>query len=103
MTTELSKKLVAIVMRNGAEIWIENEKANQLKHLLGTTKTKFVEIEDEIINSADLVGIFKAETMEDITRRKNGQWKCEYGAWHDKFEKCGCDLIVPNYAKQYQK
>jgi hypothetical protein len=30
--------------------------------------------------------------MEDYTRRKNGQWKCKYGNWHDKGEKCNCEF-----------
>ena len=35
------------------------------------------ENENQIINKADISGIFNAITMEDKTRRKNGDWKCE--------------------------
>ena len=75
-------------MRSRIEIWVEKEKAEKLINLLGTTKTKFVEIENEIINSADIEGVFSAKTMEDLTRRKNGQWKCNLGYWHQRGEKC---------------
>lgn len=85
---KLSKNLMAIKMRSGVEIWVEKEKAQRLVDLLGTTKTKFVEIGNEIINSADVEGIFTPQTMEDMTRRKNGQWKCSFREWHNKGEIC---------------
>lgn len=85
---ELSKNLMCIRMRGGIEIWIEKEKAQKLIDLLGTTKTKFVEIEDEIINSVDVEGIFTPKTMEELTRRKNGQWKCVFNFWHQRGEQC---------------
>ncbi len=87
---ELSKNLMAIKMRSGIEIWVEKEKAEKLINLLGTTQTKFVEIEDEIINSADVEGIFTPKTMEELTRRKNGQWKCEHQTWHNRGDTCSC-------------
>ena len=92
MTQELSKNLMCIKMRSGIEIWIEKEKAQKLIDLLGTTKTKFVEIENEIINSVDIEGVFSPKTIEDLTRRKNGQWKCSYGYWHNRGEECAHHL-----------
>jgi hypothetical protein len=87
MTQELTKKLMCILMREKAEIWIEKDK---LEPLMGMLETKrFVNIDGQIINTADISGIYSAETMEDITRRKNGQWKCEAGNyWHNKGEIC---------------
>ena len=90
MSKEITKNLMCIRIRSGVELWVEREKAEKLISLLGTTKTKFVEIEEEVINSADIEGVFTAKTMEDLTRRKNGQWKCEFGTWHSRGEHCGC-------------
>lgn len=87
---ELTKNLMCIRLRSGVEIWVEKEKAEKLINLLGTTATKFVEIENEIINSADVEGVFTPQTMEGMTRRKNGQYKCEFGTWHNRNEICGC-------------
>lgn len=90
----ISKDLLCISMRNGVEVWIESERASafvaQLEKLQGT---KFVRIDGQVINTADVVGIFSASTMGDVSRRKNGQHRCHSGRWHDKDEKCFCSTI----------
>ena len=89
MTNELTKQIMCIKMRSGVEIWVEKEKAEKLINLMGTADTKFVDIDGEMINSASVEGIFTPQTMEDTTRRKNGQWKCEAGNyWHNRGEIC---------------
>jgi hypothetical protein len=91
MNKELSKNLVAIVLRNGAEIWAEKDRAEILIRLLEkVNQSKFIRFDGELFNTADVVGIFSAKVMEEITRRKNGQWKCERGNWHDRSKKCEC-------------
>lgn len=85
---ELSKNLMCIKMRSGIEIWVEKEKAEKLINLLGTTQTKFVEIDNNIINSVDISGIFNPKIMAELTRRKNGQWQCKWNYWHNRGEKC---------------
>lgn len=88
---EISKQLVCINLRNGAEIWIEKERVEHLiKSLENINHSKFINFNGELFNTADVVGIFSANTMEEITRRKNGQWKCENEKWHEKFKKCEC-------------
>jgi len=103
MNRELSKNLVAIVLRNGAEIWTEKDRAENLIRLLeNVNQSKFIKFDGELFNTADVVGIFSAQVMEEITRRKNGQWKCEYGNWHDRGKKCECkfeELSGENLAK----
>jgi len=90
---EISKQLVCIVLRNGAEIWIEKERAeNLIKALENITQSKFINFNGELFNTADVVGILSAQTMEEIILRKRGQWKCQHNNWHDKFKKCDCKL-----------
>ena len=85
MTQEFIKKLVCILTRDGIELWVEKERTNSLRETLRlTTGSKFVDIDGEIVNTSDIVGIFSARVMEDTTRRKNGQWKDKQGNWHDK-------------------
>ena len=96
MTTELTKELMCIKMRSGVEIWVEKEKAQKLIDLLGTTETKFVEIEDELINSGSVEGVFSSKTMDELTRRKNGQWQSKDGKWHDRGTRiCKCGNEIP--------
>lgn len=86
---QLTKNLKCIQMRNGAEVWLEEERVqNLIDNLMLLSGNKFIKVNDEIINTADIVGVFSAQTMEEITRRKNGQWKCDYGYYHSKYEEC---------------
>lgn len=78
-------------MRNGIEIWIDQEKAESLLAILSEKNApQFITFEGRLINKADLTGVYLPEDMEEMTFRKNGQWKCRFGVWHNKGENCGC-------------
>lgn len=93
-TTSITRPELCLQMRNGAEIWIEAEKAKALMEQLvhqAAGGHRFVRWDGELFNTADVVGIFKPPTIEAVTRRKNGQWQCSAGTWHGQDEKdCGC-------------
>lgn len=95
---ELTKKLMCISMRNGIDKWIEEERVINLKAFLKNNGKGFVEIGNEMINTADVVGIFEAKTLEDLTRKKNGEWKCQHGAWHTRGQECEC---TPPQSNEY--
>ena len=89
---ELTKSLRCIVMRNGIEVWIEDEKLENLKKvLLSSDKHSFIEVEGKILNTADISGVFSPQDLEEMTRRKNGDWKCKFDNWHAKRERCQCN------------
>ena len=96
---------MCIQMRSGVEIWAEAEKVLPFQEDLEKTKQHFFgRFNGETVNSADVVGVFKADTMQEYTRRKNGQWKCNGGSWHDKGEKCQCaSLEEKNYIAERAK
>lgn len=101
--TQLSKNLMCIQMRSGVEIWAEQERVEELQKILKTLKSHiFVNYDNQTVNTADIVGIFDAETMSNHTHRKNGQWQCDSSKWHDKFEKCECDSYITNLKKKYE-
>lgn len=80
-----------VLLRQDIEIWVSEEKAKQIRDLLlGNFNGRFIKIEDRIINVADITGVFSAQDLEEVRRRKQGQWKCEYGNWHEKKEECSC-------------
>jgi hypothetical protein len=88
---QLSKNLSCIYIRNGIEIWIEDDRAETLRNVLKSPNApQFIEYENRIINRADLVGIYSALDMENMTRRKNGEWLCKSNTWHGRGEKCEC-------------
>ena len=87
--TELSKSLMCVLMRSGVEVWMEEAKAQKLIGILNNPDCpRFIDYGGEKLNVADISGVFRASTMEEKTRRKNGEWKCSAGEWHERFEKC---------------
>jgi hypothetical protein len=92
---DLTKKIMCLKMRGDIEIWLEKERLDDLMAILETQKeNRFIRIDEQIINTADIVGIFTPKTMESMTRRKNGQWECKYGNWHEKREPCECSMTA---------
>jgi len=83
---ELSKELKCVVIRGGMEIWVEAEKMDSLYSAI--EKGGLLKIDGNLVNAKDVVGVFGATVMEETTRRKNGQWKCESGYWHNRGEEC---------------
>ena len=101
---EIAQNLVCVQMRAGMQIWIEANRAQTLQSILeNLSEHKFIRFDEQTINTADIVGVFTAQTMDMHTRRKNGEWQCNYGEWHERFEKCSCNVQVPEYAKTWQK
>ena len=96
-SNELTKKLMCVLMRGGVQIWLEDDKINKLKDVLDNlSSTKFIRVDDVVFNTADLVGIFDATMMEDVSYRKNGWWQCRNRNWHDKNENCHCSSKQEN-------
>ena len=93
MNQQLTDKIYCLVINNGAEIWL-NEQQQQWfnKILLSITGSKYIEFEGEMINTAYIVGIFKAETMRTKERSKRGEWQCSFNYWHERDQKCGHGL-----------
>ena len=91
MSQEVSNQQMCVLMRSGIEIWIDKERANRLIVILNKlNKSIFIDFEDRCFNTADITGIFTPQDLEDLKRRKNGQYKCQWGIWHDKQEICNC-------------
>lgn len=92
MTQELSRNLMCICMRNGIELWLEGDQVTQLSQVLDSvTSSRFIHLPDgQYLNTADIVGVFKANTMESLIRRKNGDWQCQDAKWHTKGSRCEC-------------
>ncbi|MEO0291491.1 MAG: hypothetical protein ABIM54_00985 [candidate division WOR-3 bacterium] len=107
MNKEISKNLKCICLKNGVEIWVEEDRIQSLiDNLNALSGDKFIKIGNEIVRSSEIVGIFSAQTMETKERRRMGQWMCKYGYWHDKGEKCAhgelekLEKMYPTYSEK---
>lgn len=90
MTNEITLQQKCIVMRNGIEIWTDSKKAERFEQDWVHGLKGAVTFEGRTLNTADILGVFLPDDMEDLIRRKNKQWKCKHGEWHDIGEKCQC-------------
>lgn len=53
-----------IKMRNGIEIWVDDERLKKLQTILENIKgTKFINIDKQTVNTADIIGIFDINTI----------------------------------------
>jgi hypothetical protein len=103
----LAKIQKCILLKNGIEKWVELDIAEQIQDALDTLQSHlFIRIADsknETVNTAELVGVFGADTLEEFKRAKNGQYKCLMGTWHDKGQICACvsfDVSLKNKAME---
>lgn len=94
MSKSLSKDLAAVVMMSGVIIWVERARLEKIEELFALPRDKwpqFIEVDGEKVNPSRIEGIFRSSRLEDLQRRKNGQWQCDRGSWHDRAKKCECD------------
>lgn len=94
---EVTKQLMCVKLRNGIDFWLEDERATKLKAMLLNGENRFIEMDGEIFNRADIVGVFSAKTLEAHTRKQNGQWECKHATWHNRGERCECEVTTEDF------
>ena len=92
----ITNKTHVVVTRNLGVFYITEHqsdilKKNQSLPFNHQNRMPSVEIDDVHISSSNIIGIMSASKWSDISREKNGEWKCQSGNWHNKFEKCKCN------------
>jgi hypothetical protein len=85
-------ELMCISMRNSVNIWLEKSRMDALYLVLEKSReSRFITFDGTVINTADIVGIFTSQQMDEMAKRKRGLWPCRYGEWHARTEHtCGC-------------
>lgn len=64
------EEVQTLVLRNGAKIYLEEKQINDLWQIIKDLKeSKFIRIGNDIINTADVVGIFTKETSEYLSNK----------------------------------
>ena len=88
--TSIVKKQRCLLMRNDIEIWLDDEKANQIGESLAQQPKGLLKIEDRFVNAVDIIGIFNPKDMQIMQERRRGRWQCKYNTWHRKDDICEC-------------
>lgn len=91
---QLAKPQLCVLLRSGLELWIDTEREAELEKVLADSSKRFIRINGQLVNPFEVLGVFTPDAMEDRQRRKNGQWKCMKGSWHDKGQGCGCRVYT---------
>jgi hypothetical protein len=96
MTNQIAVPQVCVLIRGGVELWISVERQPELIAALNERDRRFLKINGQMVNVLEVIGVFTPEHMDERTRRKNGQWRCEKGHWHDRGQPCHC----PDYTEE---
>ena len=95
MEQSLTNPEMCILLRNDVQIWLGKQQAESVQKLLSSIeRSTFIHLGERTINSADIIGVLPPQDIEDVKRRKNGEFKCKYGFWHHRGDKCDCKEVV---------
>ena len=98
MKNEITDKTFVLMFKGSYKIWITQKEAETIKWAL-KKNAKFVEINDIFFKTDDVTFILPAAEIDREDRIKRGEWKCEFGFWHQKGEQCGHLLEEKIYDK----
>lgn len=82
---------MCLLSRDGSMLWVDEHKARRIQEDLENKRIHgHFRIEGRTLNTVEITGVYYPQDIEDMTRRKNGQWKCLSEEWHDRNQKCEC-------------
>lgn len=92
MSTELAREERIIYMKSGLPHFVETERVAPLEKLLESgSGHRFVKLPNgQVINTAEIEGIYTIERYAELQKIKEGYRCCEYGKWHARKEECQC-------------
>ncbi len=85
---QLTDKTHIILMTGDIRIWITEKEFETAEKLIGAGKV-FINLDGRLINTKSIIYAGPRNELELADRIKRGEWKCEYGFWHEKYQQCG--------------
>lgn len=84
---QVSVQQKVVITRNGATFYLDLARAEKVEALLlSPNKPDYVEIDDTLIAVREISMVAPASKVEEMNRRKKGDWQCERGHWHSRDE-----------------
>jgi len=84
---EVSLQQKVVITRNGALFYLDLERAAKVEALLlSPSKPDYVEIDGTLIQAREITMVAPTAKVEEMNRRKKGDWQCERGHWHTRDE-----------------
>ncbi len=88
MSEELAKNQLCIVTREGVEIWIDVDRAKNLVSKFNENSNGLVEYEGRFLSRPS--GIYTPQDLQDMYRRRRGEYQCKHNKWHGRNDRCEC-------------
>ncbi len=84
-----------VVMKSGLSILVSPETSERISnHLVNQGGHSFLKIAEtgQVINTAEIEGVYTPEKHAEMLRIKGGEYLCSYNRWHKKREQCECQI-----------
>jgi hypothetical protein len=102
--SKLTQATHVLVTRTLGNYYLTRERAETLISILeGPSAPKKIKVDDSHIFVSDIVGVTTAAKINEVAREKKGEWKCQAGNWHAKFEDCKCGWGMTNLKPSHPK
>lgn len=92
--TSYAEKMV-ILMKSGLIHWVSKDTgtrfADHISNQNGHSMVKIRELNNIVINTAEIEAVYNHEQYRDLCRVKSGEWQCSYGNWHMRKGECRCE------------
>jgi len=84
---ELSLQKRVVIVKNGATFYLDIARAEKIEALLlSPNKPDFVKIDGTLVSIREITMVADASKVEEMNRRKKGDWQCARGHWHSRDE-----------------
>ena len=98
MEKELSTKRFVLVLKDGSKFFLDDREADQVREAI-KQGLDYLEVGDSLISRYDFSRLVGSENYNEAERIRRGEWKCQYGYWHEKGQECG-HTELEKYGKQ---
>ena len=87
MSKELTDKTWGLQTRSFGVVWLtEQEAANaQAAYKAGA---EYLEFSDMLISKGDIAGFARGERLNNVERKRQGDFECKFGYWHKRGDGC---------------
>lgn len=79
-----------LLLRAGNSIPLDDKQAEKIVSQIG--KGSLIHIVGQYIQAFEVVGIVDNWFLDETERSRRGQWKCKFGYWHRRWDKCECKI-----------
>lgn len=85
---EITDKTQVVTTRSTGNYYVTVEQAEKVIAAM-SDKSAVIRLDGNAIATNDITGVVSGERIRELDRKKQGDFECSYGHWHQRGEKCG--------------